>query len=143
MQSDIQIRRFNLFSFLISGVYFIAMIILGCFSVMATVIILRVYHHPETKPIPKWARCLIGQRSNGNKHKPGTILTGSDTRTVSENDDFSSTIADEYEQEQSTDDWKQLALLFDRVTFVALILGNVAVFLFVIGEYVFGNSLDG
>ena len=131
------------------------MIILGCISVMATVIILHVYHYPETKPIPKWARYLIEKRSKGKKNKTGARVTPSNgIRSISlglwtisaplyrENDVLSrkNTVEDKVDNEQSTDDWRQLALFFDRVTFIALILGNVGVFLFIIGEYVFGNK---
>ncbi|XP_071833096.1 neuronal acetylcholine receptor subunit alpha-7-like [Apostichopus japonicus] len=50
--------------------YFSAMIGISCASVLASAIVLRVYHHDPTTPVPRFLRCLLF-------HRP--VLTGMPT----------------------------------------------------------------
>lgn len=43
--------------------YFFAMVLMGCFSIIGTVIVLRVYHRGSDHPVPNWMkRCLNTKR---------------------------------------------------------------------------------
>lgn len=52
-------------------VYFSAMIALSCASVLASAIVLRVYHHNPKSPMPRFLKCLIS--SSGNLQKTGAV----------------------------------------------------------------------
>ncbi|XP_072023912.1 neuronal acetylcholine receptor subunit alpha-3-like [Amphiura filiformis] len=135
------------------GVYFLSMIVMGCISVMTTVVILRVYHYPATKPIPTWINYIICQRSKGNKSKAdssvntSTICDQLSTNVVSlmapvtqpdihDSTGKKITPGDEVVSAQIMDsEWRRVAFLLDKLVFVLLTLAMVVVFLYVVVEY--------
>ncbi|XP_072013583.1 neuronal acetylcholine receptor subunit alpha-3-like [Amphiura filiformis] len=127
-------------------VYFLAMIVMGCISVMTTVVILRVYHYPATKPIPTWLYHFIGQRSKRNKGKIQDILTSTKGASLwavanqpeeeklssrNENTRDDNVVGDD----QTVAEWRRVAFLLDKLVFVVLSLSLVVVFLYVLVEY--------
>ncbi|XP_072023913.1 neuronal acetylcholine receptor subunit alpha-10-like [Amphiura filiformis] len=44
------------------GMYFFAMVLMGCFSIIGTVIVLRVYHRGSDHPVPNWMKRCIQSR---------------------------------------------------------------------------------
>ncbi|XP_072013594.1 neuronal acetylcholine receptor subunit alpha-10-like [Amphiura filiformis] len=127
-------------------VYFLSMIIMGCISVMTTVVILRVYHYPATQAIPTWLQYVICPKSKRNKSKIQDILTASKRVSLwavapqPEGEKVSSRkenhrdghVMSDY---QTVSEWRRVAFLLDKLVFVVLSLSLVVVFLYVLVEY--------
>ena len=156
-------------SFLFSGLYFLSMIVMGCISLMATVIILRVYHYPPSQPVPPLLRYIsnIGQAnsmgadgntlSRSSSHSDnlhGVVATSRAFALFTAGMDSESAYGSSTSRDSSRDydidkdekyekkvaaEWHRIAFFLDRVTFVVLLLCLIAVFLFIFVEYLLYN----
>lgn len=75
---DLQNNNLVFISLTLPGMYFFAMVLMGCFSIIGTVIVLRVYHRGSDQPVPA---CLKGCLRKNNRKKYAPIDRKSPNRT--------------------------------------------------------------